>query len=253
MKMLASIFKERPTIPKKRYPAVAAAVLVLGFLTFACGGSGSVATAGPFQTDEPASRPVASATPVEQTVAPTPKPPVLLATKSATANADRKVGGAVGDLAPEFGAIEAWINSGHLTMEELRGNVVLIDFWTYTCFNCINTYPFLREMHAKYADDGLVIVGVHSPEFEFEKIYDNVVKATQEDALVWPMAQDNDFVTWRRYGNRYWPSEYLIDKDGVIRYTHIGEGAYTETENVIRELLAELGSDNPKASAGAPY
>ena len=108
-------------------------------------------------------------------------------------------------------------------------------------------------MHAKYADDGLVIVGVHSPEFEFEKIYDNVVKATQEDALVWPMAQDNDFVTWRRYGNRYWPSEYLIDKDGVIRYTHIGEGAYTETENVIRELLAELGSDNPKAAAGTPY
>ncbi len=174
----------------------------------------------------------------------------LLATKSATANADRKVGGAVGDLAPEFGGIEAWINGGPLTMEELRGKVVLIDFWTYTCINCIHTFPFLKEMHAKYADDGLVIVGVHSPEFEFEKSYDNVVEATQNDALVWTMAQDNDFITWRRYNNRYWPAEYLIDKDGVVRYTHFGEGAYAETEDVIRELLAEGGSPPPIASAG---
>jgi len=173
-----------------------------------------------------------------------------MATKSATANADRKVGGAVGDLAPEFGGIEAWINGGPLTMEELRGKVVLIDFWTYTCINCIHTFPFLKEMHAKYADDGLVIVGVHSPEFEFEKSYDNVVEATQNDALVWTMAQDNDFITWRRYNNRYWPAEYLIDKDGVVRYTHFGEGAYAETEDVIRELLAEGGSPPPIASAG---
>ena len=177
-------------------------------------------------------------------------PPALMATKSATANADRKVGGAVGDLAPEFGGIEAWINGGPLTMEELRGKVVLIDFWTYTCINCIHTFPFLKEMHAKYADDGLVIVGVHSPEFEFEKNYDNVVEATQNDALVWTMAQDNDFITWRRYNNRYWPAEYLIDKDGVVRYTHFGEGAYAETEDVIRELLAEGGSPPPIASAG---
>ncbi len=177
-------------------------------------------------------------------------PPALIATKSATATADRKVGGAVGDLAPEFGGIEAWINGGPLTMEELRGKVVLIDFWTYTCINCIHTFPFLKEMHAKYADDGLVIVGVHSPEFEFEKSYDNVVEATQNDALVWTMAQDNDFITWRRYNNRYWPAEYLIDKDGVVRYTHFGEGAYAETEDVIRELLAEGGSPPPIASAG---
>ena len=94
-------------------------------------------------------------------------------------------------------------------------------------------------MHAEYADDGLVMVGVHSPEFEFEKIYDNVVEAAQKDALVWPIAQDNDFTTWDRYKNRYWPIECLIDKDGVIRYTHIREGASSETEDVIRELLAE--------------
>ena len=166
-------------------------------------------------------------------------PTSKLATKSSTANADRKVGGAVGDLAPEFGGIEAWINGQPLTIDELRGKVVLIDFWTYTCINCIRTFPFLKQWHSKYADDGLVIVGVHTPEFEFEKDYDNVVEATTNDALVWPMAQDNDYVTWRRYSNRFWPAKYLIDKDGVVRYTHFGEGAYAETEEVIRELLAE--------------
>ncbi len=105
-------------------------------------------------------------------------------------------------------------------------------------------------MHARYADDGLVIVCVHSPEFEFEKSYANVVEATQKDALVWTMAQDNDFITWRRYNNRYWPAEYLVDKDGVVRYTHFGEGAYAENEDVIRELLAETGSSLPNVSAG---
>ena len=205
-----------------------------------------MATADPLALQEQPSAPAAGVAIQEQPSA----PPALMATKSATANADRKVGGAVGDLAPEFGGIEAWINGGPLTMEELRGKVVLIDFWTYTCINCIHTFPFLKEMHAKYADDGLVIVGVHSPEFEFEKSYDNVVEATQNDALVWTMAQDNDFITWRRYNNRYWPAEYLIDKDGVVRYTHFGEGAYAETEDVIRELLAEGGAPPPIASAG---
>ena len=100
----------------------------------------------------------------------------------------------------------------------------------------------MKDLWAKYADKGLVIVGVHSPEFDFEKKYENVVAATQKDDLVWTMAQDNDFITWRRYDNHYWPSEYLIDKDGVIRYAHIGEGAYAETEVVIQELLAEAGS-----------
>ena len=219
-----------------------------------------MATADPLALQEQPSAPAAGVAVQEQPSAPAAgvaiqeqpsAPPALMATKSATANADRKVGGAVGDLAPEFGGIEAWINGGPLTMEELRGKVVLIDFWTYTCINCIHTFPFLKEMHAKYADDGLVIVGVHSSEFEFEKSYDNVVEATQKDALVWTMAQDNDFITWRRYNNRYWPAEYLIDKDGVVRYTHFGEGAYTETEDVIRELLAEGGAPPPLASAGS--
>ena len=234
--------------------ALAAAVAVSVVLAAACGSSESAATTVPTATQAP---PAGSSDAANEsrvgaygsgsaaygvaaaTQEPTATPPPLSATKSAVADVDRKVGGTVGDRAPEFGGIDAWINGGPLTMAGLRGSVVLIDFWTYTC---INNYPFLKDMQAKYADKGLVIVGVHSPEFEFEKSYENVVAATIKDDLVWTMAQYNDFITWRRYDNRYWPSEFLIDKDGVVRYTHIGEGAYAETEIAIQELLAEIGS-----------
>jgi len=234
--------------------ALAAAVAVSVVLAAACGSSESAATTVPTATQAP---PAGSSDAANEsrvgaygsgsaaygvaaaTQEPTATPPPLSATKSAVADVDRKVGGTVGDRAPEFGGIDAWINGGPLTMAGLRGSVVLIDFWTYTC---INTYPFLKDMQAKYADKGLVVVGVHSPEFEFEKSYENVVAATIKDDLVWTMAQYNDFITWRRYDNRYWPSEFLIDKDGVVRYTHIGEGAYAETEIAIQELLAEIGS-----------
>jgi len=114
--------------------------------------------------------------------------------------------------APEIKGIDAWINSGPLTIKELRGKVVLIDFWTYSCVNCIRTFPYLREWNAKYADDGLVIIGVHSPEFEFEKDYSNVLRATQDNGITWPVAQDNDFETWKNYRNQFWPAKYLIDK-----------------------------------------
>ena len=217
---------------RTKLPVLIAALLGLVFLVAACGGSDSV------ETTETTGQPTSSATtaPTQETAA---APTAGVATKSATVNANRKVGGEVGDLAPEFGGIDAWINGNPLIMEELRGQVVLIDFWTYTCINCIRTFPFLKQWHSRYADDGLVIVGVHAPEFEFEKVYENVVDATKEHALGWTMAQDNDFVTWRRYSNRFWPAKYLIDKDGVVRYTHFGEGGYAETEDVIRELLAE--------------
>jgi len=210
-------------------PAMAAALVVLLFLVAACGGSDSAVTRNQSGTET---------TPPTQRSESSPTAGVTA--NSSVANVDRKVGGEVGDLAPEFGGIEAWINGGPLTMEELRGQVVLIDFWTYTCINCIRTFPFLKQWNSRYADDGLVIVGVHSPEFEFEEDYDNVVEATQNEALAWTMAQDNDFVTWRRYNNRFWPAKYLIDKDSVIRYTHFGEGGYAETEDLIRELLAEV-------------
>ena len=209
-------------------PAMAAALVGLLFLVAACGSSDSAVTGNQSATET---------TPPTQGSESSPTAGVTA--NSSVANVDRKVGGEVGDLAPEFGGIEAWINGGPLTMEELRGQVVLIDFWTYTCINCIRTFPFLKQWNSRYADDGLVIVGVHSPEFEFEKDYDNVVEATQNEALAWTMAQDNDFVTWRRYNNRFWPAKYLIDKDGVVRYTHFGEGGYAETEDLIRELLAE--------------
>ncbi len=148
-----------------------------------------------------------------------------------------------GTLAAEITGIEAWVNSEALCLSDLRGRVVLVDFWTYTCVNCIRTFPYLREWHARYAGDGLVILGIHTPEFEFEEDRDNVRNASVEDSIVWPVALDNDYGTWRAYNNRYWPAKYLIDKDGIIRYTHFGEGAYAETENEIRKLLEEAGAD----------
>lgn len=152
-------------------------------------------------------------------------------------------GGAVGDRAPEFVGVNRWLNSDPLTMEGLRGDVVLVDFWTYTCVNCIRTLPYLRDWHAKYAERGLSLIGVHTPEFEYEKVTENVISASEELAVVWPVAQDNDFRTWRAYDNRYWPAKYLIDANGVIRYTKFGEGSYDETERLIRELLEEAGAD----------
>ena len=151
-------------------------------------------------------------------------------------------GGDIGDRAAEIEGITAWINSDPLTIAELRGKVVLVDFWTYTCINCIRTLPFLKLWNSRYADDGLVIIGVHSPEFEFEKNFDNVTKATIDKGVVWPVALDNDFATWQNYSNRYWPAKYLIDKDGVVQYSHFGEGRYAETEEKIRELLEEAGA-----------
>ncbi len=224
--------------PIRKMHVLTMAVIVLVALAIACG-----SPATPVPDESSASlKPLSNSTVVPVTTTPTKALPTPSATKSAVNDANRKVGGAVGNLAPDFSGIEAWINSEPLTMEGLKGSVVLIDFWTYTCINCINTFPFLREMQSKYADQGLVIVGVHSPEFEFEKDYENVVDAIKKHDLVWPMAQDNDFKTWYRYNNRYWQAEYLVDKDGVIRYTHFGEGAYAETEAVIQGLLAESGT-----------
>ena len=117
-----------------------------------------------------------------------------------------------------------------------------MDFWTYTCINCIRTLPYLKEWHAKYADDGLVILGVHTPEFKFEEKLENVRQAVKDIGIGWAVGLDNDYATWDAYKNRYWPAIYLIDKDGIIRYTRVGEGAYAETESKIRELLKESGA-----------
>ena len=153
--------------------------------------------------------------------------------------------GRVGDepLAPELVGLKGWANAEPFTLQSQIGKVVLIDFWTYTCINCIRTLPYLREWHEKYADRGLVILGVHAPEFEFEKVRENVLDAMETHGIEYAVAQDNDMETWRAFRNRFWPAKYLIDKDGYIRYTHFGEGSYDETEAKIRELLMETGED----------
>lgn len=145
--------------------------------------------------------------------------------------------------APEIIPGGEWFNSEPLQLSELRGKVVLIDFWTYTCINCIRTFPYLRNWYDSYKDKGLVIIGVHTPEFEFEKNPKNVAGAIKDFELTYPVVQDNDYSTWRAYKNRYWPAKYLIDASGRVRYTHFGEGKYDETERIIQELLEEAGKD----------
>ncbi|TSC87713.1 MAG: hypothetical protein G01um101416_393 [Microgenomates group bacterium Gr01-1014_16] len=140
--------------------------------------------------------------------------------------------------APELIPGGQWFNSQPLKLSDLKGKVILIDFWTYTCINCIRTLPYLKSWDEKYRDKGLVIIGVHTPEFEFEKNPANVQKAITDFGLKYPVMQDNDYATWNAYQNRYWPAKYLIDKDGRIRYTHFGEGEYDATEKTIQQLLA---------------
>jgi cytochrome c biogenesis protein CcdA/thiol-disulfide isomerase/thioredoxin len=143
--------------------------------------------------------------------------------------------------APEFAGITNWLNSKPLTLASLRGRVVLIDFWTYTCINCIRTLPHLTAWDRTYRKDGLTIVGVHSPEFSFEKDTGNVKRAIAQDGIEYPVAQDNAMGTWTAWSNEYWPAEYLIDARGHVRHANFGEGKYEETEQAIRSLLAEAG------------
>ncbi len=145
--------------------------------------------------------------------------------------------------APELTGIQQWLNSNPLTLEELKGKVVVLDFWTYSCINCIRTLPYLVEWDKKYRADGLVIIGVHSPEFAFEQKPKNVQRAIDRYNISYPVALDNSFATWRAYRNRYWPSKYFIDHEGKLRHTHFGEGDYAESETVIRQLLTEAGAE----------
>src|SRR3954463_689734 len=148
--------------------------------------------------------------------------------------------------APDLQGTQRWFNTpggAPLSLAELRRQkrVVLIDFWTYTCINCIRTLPQLKAWDAKYRAAGLTVVGVHTPEFPFEKDAGNVEDAIHQDGLRYPVVQDNDYETWNAYGNQYWPAEYLIGADGYVRYVHFGEGEYGKTENAIRTLLDEAG------------
>jgi cytochrome c biogenesis protein CcdA/thiol-disulfide isomerase/thioredoxin len=144
--------------------------------------------------------------------------------------------------APEFTGINKWLNTDKpLTLASLKGKVVLVDFWTYTCINCIRTLPHLTAWYEKYKNQGFVVVGVHTPEFEFEKNTNNVKDAIKRFNIGYPVAQDNDYATWNAFNNQYWPAEYLIDANGNIRHTHFGEGEYDATEQLIKDLLVEAG------------
>ena len=210
--------RSRIPIPHRASAVIVAASAVI---LVACGSPSSSPTRIPMPT-------ATEAPPVAPTLTPVP---VASSPNSTSPTAE------------EFRGIVKWLNSDPLTLKDLRGRVVLIDFWTYSCINCLRTLPFLRDWNEKYASRGLTIVGVHSPEFEFEKDETNVRKAIIRERVTWPVAMDNDFATWRAYRNRWWPNKFLIDQEGFLRYNHIGEGAYEETENKIRALLTEADYD----------
>jgi cytochrome c biogenesis protein CcdA/thiol-disulfide isomerase/thioredoxin len=150
--------------------------------------------------------------------------------------------------APDFAGITTWINSRPLTLQGLRGKVVLVDFWTYSCVNCVRTLPYLKAWYARYHRDGLVIVGVHTPEFAFEHVVSNVRRAVREHGIRYPVAVDDRYGTWDAWANQYWPADYLIDRDGDVRDAHFGEGAYAQTEGDIRTLVGERAK-GPRARA----
>jgi len=164
--------------------------------------------------------PAVAASPPEATAMPAPRPS--------------------GPIAPDFDGGGAWINSEPLKLADLssQGKVILVDFWTYGCYNCQNTLPYVKQWWEKYKHQGLVIVGVHTPEFEAEHVLANVQDAVQRQGIGWPVVQDNEYAIWRAYGNNYWPHFYLIDERGQIIYDHIGEGAYDETDRQIALALA---------------
>ena len=215
--------------------AVLAGLMVAGSVLFLSAGSDgrqpagvdASGVSGDFKPEIPASDSPIQSAPASATV-PGPEAPGIVTPPG-------------GENAPDFRGIVQWINSPPLSLAKLQGKVVLIDFWTYSCINCQRTLPYVRDWHDKYSGLGLVVVGVHSPEFGFEKDEGNVREAVVKQGVTWPVAMDNDFRTWRSYENRWWPHKFLIDQDGVIRYHHIGEGAYVETELHIRNLLVEAG------------
>ena len=226
------------------FGAVSIGILIFALATLltlsACGSDEPTATAVPEPTATSVPDPTATAAP-EPTPEPTEEPTAEPEPTEAPAARTEPVELFDKDVRN----IDGWINSEPTSIAQLtsEGKVVLVDFWTYTCVNCLRTLPFLREWQDKYADNGLVILGVHAPEFEFEKEIENVQMSVDEEGIEWPVALDNEMSTWRSFNNRYWPAKYLIDTNGEVRYTHFGEGAYRETELEIRHVLEESGYD----------
>ena len=162
-----------------------------------------------------------------------------------TASRPRQVGAegptGAGMMMPELTGATQWIHSPPLTAGSLKGKMVLVDFWTYSCINCLRTLPYIKAWNAKYKDAGLVVIGVHTPEFPFEKDEANVRKAVADLGVTYPVAMDNDYALWRGFSNRYWPADYFIDRTGRVRFHHFGEGGYEESDGWMRSLLEEAG------------
>ncbi len=175
---------------------------------------------------------------IEAPVQPTPVPPTSVPT------AKPAPGIKLNDLgpAPELTGLTEWINSKPLTLKSLRGKVVIVDFWTFDCYNCRNTQPHVRALYDKYKGQGLEILGIHTPELSVERVPENVRAATKEQRIIWPVALDPNYKTWSAFNNQYWPAFYFIDANGHIRYTHFGEGNYEYNEKVVQQLLSEAKS-----------
>lgn len=169
---------------------------------------------------------------------------------AAAPTAGGELASSAAQVVPEFQNIDQWLNSQPLKLEDLRGKVVLVDFWTYTCINCLNHLPYVKAWNEKYKDKGLVVVGVHTPEFAYEKSTKNVQDAIKRLQIKHAVAQDNSYGTWKAFNNQYWPAVYLIDKQGKIVYSHFGEGSYGTTEKKIQALLAEPASASTSTSKG---
>ncbi len=154
--------------------------------------------------------------------------------------------------APNLKGISGWINSAPLNITQLRGNVIIVDFWTYSCINCIRSIPHLNAWYNEYSGNGLVIIGISTPEFPFEHNYSNVYAAVKQFGIEYPVALDNNYSTWDAYSNEYWPADYVIDKNGDIRYESFGEGNYNTTESAIRALLENAGYSVPQNMTSVP-
>ena len=227
------------TVFTRRVSAMLVPLLLLATTAIACGQA--AAPDIPASSDNLPTSPPANAAATESPATTVPEAPAADPTY-APGEAKTRV---VLDI-PEIAGIDAWLNTdAELAIDQLtaEGKVVLVDFWTYTCINCIRTLPYLRDWWSQYEDDGLVILGIHSPEFEFEKDFDNVAQAIATHNIGWPVAQDNDMVTWRNFDNHFWPAKYLFNSRGEQIYNHFGEGSYGETEQRIRSALVEAGAD----------
>ncbi|MEH2164638.1 MAG: thioredoxin family protein [Nostoc sp.] len=164
-------------------------------------------------------------------------PSISPATSNNTQDSETIVKTPAGKSLPEFQGISEWLNSTPLAIADLKGSVILIQFWTFACINCQRTLPYITKWHRQYEAQGLKVIGIHTPEFAFERDPNNIKKALQKHQITYPVPVDNEYKTWNAYENQYWPHLFLADRQGLLQYDHIGEGAYEKTEQTIRQLL----------------